>query len=96
MRNKFDEQLNELNSEMIRMCELIEEAIGKAVSALVNYDVDSAKKIMENDVLIDRAQKKIENICFNLLIQQQPVARDLRNITAANGDRYGKNWRPRC
>lgn len=83
MRNKFDEQLNELNSEMIRMCELIEEAIGKAVSALVNYDVDSAKKIMENDVLIDRAQKKIENICFNLLIQQQPVARDLRNITAA-------------
>ena len=83
MRNKFDEQLNELNSEMIRMCELIEEAIGKAVSTLVNYDVDSAKKIMENDVLIDRAQKKIENICFNLLIQQQPVARDLRNITAA-------------
>ena len=52
MRNKFDEQLNELNSEMIRMCELIEEAIGKAVSALVNYDVDSAKKIMENDVLM--------------------------------------------
>lgn len=83
MRNKFDEQLLELNQEMIKMGNMIEESIAKAVEALYKRDNDLAKQIMESDTKIDRAQKKIEDICFNLLIQQQPVARDLRNITAA-------------
>ena len=83
MRNKFDEQLLELNQEMTKMGNMIEESISKAVEALYKRDNDLAKQIMESDTKIDRAQKKIEDICFNLLIQQQPVARDLRNITAA-------------
>jgi len=83
MRNKFDEQLAELNDEMVEMGNRIMESIDNAIDALVNKDVDKAKVIMENDSKIDRLQKRIENICFNLLIQQQPVARDLRTVTAA-------------
>ena len=70
MRSKFDEQLVELNHEMIKMGTMIEESIAQAVNALCKKDVELAKKIMEGDEEIDRAQKRIENICFNLLIQQ--------------------------
>ena len=83
MRSKFDEQLNFLNNEMTLMGTMIEESIAKAIDALVKQDVELAKKIMAGDEEIDREQKKIENICFNLLIQQQPVAKDLRTIKAA-------------
>lgn len=83
MRNKFDEQLRQLNNEMIIMGNMIEKAIQSTVSAFFNQDVEKAKKIMKDDELVDHEQKKIENICFQLLIQQQPVARDLRTITAA-------------
>ena len=83
MRVKFDEQLRQLNNEMIMMGNMIENAIQSTVSAFFNQDVEKAKKIMKDDELINQEQKKIENICFQLLIQQQPVARDLRNITAA-------------
>lgn len=83
MRNRFDKQLTELHNEMIRMGTMIEESIASAVKALISGDVKLAKTIMNKDIEVDRAQKRIEDICFNLLIQQQPVARDLRTITAA-------------
>lgn len=83
MRNKFDEQLRQLNNEMILMGSMIQNAIQETVSAFFNQDVEKAKQIMKDDELVDQEQKKIENICFQLLIQQQPVARDLRTITAA-------------
>ncbi|MGN0169240.1 MAG: phosphate signaling complex protein PhoU [Lachnospiraceae bacterium] len=83
MRSKFDEQLAELNKEMVRMGNMIEQSIAKAVNVFYNRDVPLAKKIMEEDYEVNQAQKRIETICFNLLIQQQPVARDLRTITAA-------------
>ncbi len=83
MRSKFDEQLTELNNEMIKMGTMIESSIAKAVEALGKKDEALAREIMNGDIEIDRTQKKIEDICFNLLIQQQPVARDLRTITAA-------------
>lgn len=83
MRSKFDEQLKNLNEEMIQMGTMIEENIQKAISALVKSDVVLAKEIMEKDSAIDQKQRDIESICFNLLIQQQPVAKDLRAITAA-------------
>ena len=83
MRTKFDEQLKNLNEEMIQMGVMIEENIQEAIEALVKSDVDKAKTIMEKDATIDKKQRDIESICFNLLIQQQPVARDLRMITAA-------------
>ena len=78
MRSKFDEQLDRLNKEMMKMGSAIEDSIRKAVDALVKQDAELAKKVMLQD-----EQKTIESICFNLLIQQQPVAKDLRTITAA-------------
>ena len=83
MRSRFDEQLRELNKEMIDMGRMIVQSIAMAIEALTDKDDILAKRIMERDDQVDHAQKKIENICFNLLIQQQPVARDLRTVTAA-------------
>ena len=83
MRSKFDEQLADLNREMIEMGNGIIHSIKMAIEALISHDADKARQIMENDIEIDRQQKRIEGICFNLLIQQQPVARDLRTVTAA-------------
>ena len=83
MRLKFDEQLKQLGEEMTHMGSMIEKAIQDAIQALLNHDVETAQRIMKEDDLVDQEQKKIENICFQLLIQQQPVARDLRTITAA-------------
>ena len=83
MRAKFDEQLKILNQEMIFMGSMIEDSIQKAIDALMSQDKELARKIMESDSDVDHEQKKIEGICFNLLMQQQPVARDLRGISAA-------------
>ena len=83
MRIRFDEQLEQLNKEMINMGTMIEEAIGDAVKALMKQDVELAKKVMGGDERIDRTERKIEDLCLRLLLQQQPVARDLRNISAA-------------
>lgn len=83
MRAKFEEQLNMLNQEMMHMGTMIESSIQRAIEALIAQNVELAKAIMESDEEVDREQKKIENLCFNLLMQQQPVARDLRVISAA-------------
>ncbi len=83
MRIKFEEQLNNLNCEMMHMGSMIEDSIQKAIEAFEKQDVELAKSIMEGDDEIDHEQKKIENICFNLLMQQQPVAKDLRTVSAA-------------
>lgn len=83
MRTKFDEQLRQLGMKMTHMGNLIEKNIQDAVQALLSQDTETARRIMAEDELVDQEQKKIENICFQLLIQQQPVARDLRTITAA-------------
>ena len=83
MRRRFDEQLSMLNNEMILMGTMIEESIQKAINALLKQDVELAKQVMESDEEINREQKKIENLCFTLLMQQQPVASDLRVISAA-------------
>ena len=83
MRAKFDEQLNQLNQEMVQMGVMIEENIQTSIEALVRHNVEMAKEIVEKDVAVDQKQKQIEGICFDLLIQLQPVAKDLRAITAA-------------
>lgn len=83
MRLKFDEQLRQLNNEMILMGNMIQKAIQDTIEVFFSQNIDKAKQIMKDDELVDQEQKKIENICFQLLIQQQPVARDLRTITAA-------------
>lgn len=83
MRKRFDEQLNELNKEMQTMGTMVEESIQKAIEALLKQDEELAQSVMEADALVDQKQKEIENICFTLLMQQQPVASDLRVISAA-------------
>lgn len=83
MRKRFDEQLNELGKEMQAMGMMVEESIQKAIEALLRQDVELARSVMEADALVDQKQKEIETICFTLLMQQQPVASDLRTISAA-------------
>lgn len=83
MRNRFDRQLEQLNTEMTEMGAMIEQAIETAVSALVTQDVEKAKKAIEADDEIDRQEREIESLCLKLLLQQQPVAKDLRQISSA-------------
>lgn len=83
MRSKFDEQLKQLHVDLLDMAYLIQDAIQNAMIYFFEADINGAKKIIKNDENVNHYQKKIENICFNLLIQQQPVAKDLRIITAA-------------
>ena len=80
MRNRFDEQLNVLNSEMIRMGALCEEVIALAAKALGDGDASLAKKVAPLDAEIDEKERSIETLCLRLLLQQQPVARDLTTI----------------
>ena len=82
MRTKFTEQLNLLGSEMTQMGILVERAIQDTIEAFFRQDTETAKRIIAEDTFVNQAQKRIESICFQLLIQQQPVARDLRTITA--------------
>ncbi len=82
MRKKFDEQLDDLNQEMIHMGNLIEQAIENAVDALIHKNVEKAKNIIICDDEIDNQERKIENLCMHLLLQQQPVAKDLRLISS--------------
>ena len=83
MRNKFDRQLKRLNDELIEMGSLIERAIEMAVSALVTQDVKRANEAVAFDQEIDRQEREIESLCMKLLLQQQPVASDLRCISSA-------------
>ena len=83
MRNRFDQQLVLLNEQLTRMGELCEIAIGKATTALKDGSIEQAQKVIEADEEIDQAETDIERLCLKLLLQQQPVARDLRQISAA-------------
>ncbi len=83
MRSRFDEQLELLNKELLEMGALIEHAIESASQALINQDVEAANKAIEFDKEVDQKEKDIESLCLKLLLQQQPVARDLRLISAA-------------
>lgn len=83
MRNRFDRQLEQLNNELIEMGNLVEHAIQSAVTALVKQDVAQARAAIEFDQEVDRQEREIESLCMKLLLQQQPVARDLRLISAA-------------
>lgn len=82
MRSKFDQQLAQLNHEMIEMGALCEEVIALSSRALTE-DQALAARVAPLDGEIDRKERDIENLCLKLLLQQQPVARDLRQISAA-------------
>ena len=83
MRTRFDEQLEQLNTELIKMGALCEEAISSAAEALLTGDLSLLSRTFEADREIDRKEGDIESLCMRLLLQQQPVARDLRVISSA-------------
>ena len=83
MRNRFDRQLVQLNNELIEMGGMIEKAISDTVKALVNQDIELASNVIEYDEEIDHQEREIEQLCLKLLLQQQPVAKDLQLISAA-------------
>ena len=83
MRNKFEEQLEKLHVEMIQMGALCEDAISAAAEALIHSDAALAAAAEEAEREIDQKEREVENLCLKLLLQQQPVARDLREISAA-------------
>ena len=83
MRNKFNEQLERLHVELIQMGALCEDAISAAAEALLKNDVSLAAAAQEAEREIDQKEREVENLCLKLLLQQQPVARDLREISSA-------------
>lgn len=83
MRNRFDRQLGTLQNELHLMGSQIEQAIELAVAALNERNLEKAKEAIVFDEAIDSQEKKIENLCFQILLSQQPVASDLRTISAA-------------
>ncbi len=83
MRNRFDEQLHQLNHELMDMGSLIEQAISSATKALENQDIEAAQAAIAVDHEVDQKERDIEGLCLKMLLQQQPVARDLRFISAA-------------
>lgn len=83
MRNRFDQELETLNTELIEMGTLIENAINQSIKALIERDMELARLIASRDGEVNEKEKAIEARCLKLLLQQQPVAMDLRLISVA-------------
>ena len=83
MRSRFDEQLSQLNADLIDMGTMIEYAIESCAGALMHMDGALAAKIVDFDHDVDRKERDIESLCLKLILHQQPIARDLRFISAA-------------
>ncbi len=83
MRNRFDQELETLNTELIEMGTLIENAINQSIKALIERDTELARLIAGRDGEVNEKEKAIEARCLKLLLQQQPVAMDLRLISVA-------------
>ncbi len=83
MRVNYDKQLKKLNSAMIEMGAMIEKSIEMAIKALVTQDVELARRTIMSDEDVDNQEKEIENLCLKLLLMQQPVASDMRQISSA-------------
>lgn len=83
MRQIFDEQLDLLNRELIAMGTLCEEAIAMSAKALTEGTPELAKTVPDLSVQVDHKEREIENMCLKLLLQRQPVAGDLRDVSSA-------------
>lgn len=83
MRRKFDEELNKLNLDLTKMGHLVETALENTIDAFKNQDKNLAREIITNDRLINDMERNVESRSFRLILQQQPIATDLRNVTAA-------------
>lgn len=81
-RNEFVKDMEKLHQEIIRMGALVEQAINSAITALTEMDVARAKRIIEQDDVIDEMERQIDRHCVEIIARQQPVARDLRDVTS--------------
>ncbi len=83
MRSRFDADMNNLHIQMIEMGALCESAIASAVQALTRHSGEDARRAVGLEEEISRRSRDIEQLCFTLLLRQQPVARDLRKVSAS-------------
>lgn len=83
MRKQYDLELDELNTLLIKMAAKVEQAVADAMKALEERDKELAATVSKNDRDVDRMERRIEDMCLMLLLKQQPVAGDLRFISAA-------------
>lgn len=83
MRTGFEEKLQQMNNNLIKMGLLIEEAIASSVQALKKGDHELAEKVMDSDKAVDDMEKTIESQSLNIMLREQPVATDLRKVTSA-------------
>lgn len=83
MRNTFEHKLGKLNNDLIRMGGMIEEAIASAITALRDNNHELAQSVVDNDIRVDDAEKSIESQCLSIILREQPVAKDLRKVSAA-------------
>ena len=81
-RTNFKKQLEQLNDQMITMGSMIENAIETAIAALVSQDTERAEEAIAYDMEVDAQERNIEQLCYKLLLMQQPVASDLRLVSA--------------
>ena len=83
MRSRFDQQLMQLNEMLVQTGELCEQAITQTMVALSSSSDEIAREVIRADAHIDQMERDIEHLCLKLLLQQQPVAGDLRQVSAA-------------
>ena len=83
IRKIFEEELNQLKLELVEMCRLTEQMICSAITALENRDRELGKSIHETDKRVDEYEMDIEKKCMRLLLKQQPVAKDFREVSTA-------------
>lgn len=82
IRNKYEEELLTVKDELLQMCGMVENAIEKAINALVNRDLETSKKLILEDKNVDNLERIIEQDCLKILLMEHPVASDFREISA--------------
>lgn len=83
MRDQYNQQLESLGAEIVEMGQLCDKALSGAIKALHEKDTTLAKEIRDSDNIIDAKERKIEQLCLNIFLHQQPIASDLRMVSAA-------------
>ena len=83
MRERFEQQMEILHTELIELGALCEQAIGRTYEVLLEGNQRAAEEIIKKDQVVDAKEREIVDLCFRIILQQQPVARDLRQVSAA-------------
>lgn len=83
MRNRLNTMLDTLNNELITMASMCEEAIENAMKAFESHDLELADTVVDNDLHINEKERRIESLCLTIILHQQPIAHDLRMVSAA-------------